>query len=107
MISAGLLAFVTIIVLFFGLRWVGIEMDAVLGPKSRAVQTDIHRNSKEFVDGTIRELRKLQTEYLGANDAQKTALKARILHVADELDEKWLTGRNTDLEQFLKELRAR
>ena len=89
-----------------GFRWLGLEVDAWLLPKQKEIETNVYRNSKSFVDGTIRELRKLQTEYLTSeNEDHKAALKSRILHAADELDPKWLATK-PDLQNFVNSLRT-
>ena len=99
-------AFVLLIATFVGFRWLGIEVDAWLGPKSRAVQTDIHRNSKEFVDGTFRQIRKLHLEYLESNnEAHRAALGRQIVTHADEIDQHWIADRAPDLVNFIDALR--
>lgn len=102
----GLLCLFLLIGATVGFRWLGLEVDAWLLPKQKEIETNVYRNSKSFVDGTIRELRKLQTEYLtSTNEDHKSALKARILHVSDELDPKWLATR-PDLQNFVNSLRS-
>ena len=100
-IFMGIILLVLIIGASVGFRWLGIEVDACLGPKRWEVDTLIHRNSKSFVDASIREIRKLQTEYYSAvSDAHKKALRSRILHITDELDPKWIRTR-PDLLHFI------
>lgn len=71
------------------------------GTEYENVRTDIYRNNKSYVEGTIRDLRELRREYLAADDEHKDAVKSLILHRAGELDYDRLPS---DLRSFLKEI---
>jgi len=55
-------------------------------PQWEDARTDVYRNSKSYVEGTIRDLRKLKREYEKADETQKKALKTIIFQRSDELD---------------------
>lgn len=85
------------------------SLSLYLFSREAEVETEANRNQKAFVDGTLRELRKLQTEYYeaeenGASERRLNALKNRILHVADELPQRWFDD-NPDVKEFVNSLR--
>ena len=49
-------------------------------PKYEQVRYDTFKQSQTYNDGMLRDLQDLQMEYTKANDEQKAALKAIILH---------------------------
>jgi hypothetical protein len=67
-------------------------------PQWEDVRTDVYRNSKSYVEGTIRDLRRLKREYEKADETQKKALKTIIFQRSDELDYDKLPS---DLRRFL------
>lgn len=66
--------------LIFGISYGGYEMYAFLAPKYRAVDNKVFKESEQYNDGMIRDLENLQMEYMKANDEQKIAMKAIIVH---------------------------
>lgn len=49
-------------------------------PKYEQVRYDTFKQSQTYNDGMLRDLQDLQMEYMKANDEQKAAMKAIILH---------------------------
>lgn len=64
----------------FGISYGGYQMYAFLAPKYRAVDNAVFKESEQYNDGMVRDLENLQMEYVKANDEQKSALKAIIMH---------------------------
>lgn len=73
----------------------------VFAPQWENARTDVYRNSKSYVEGTIRDLRRLKREYEKAEESQKSTLRTLILHRSDELDYDQLPG---DLRRFIESL---
>jgi len=58
----------------------------IFAPQWEDARTDVYRNSKSYVEGTIRDLRRLKREYEAAEESQKSTLRTIILQRSDELD---------------------
>jgi hypothetical protein len=70
-------------------------------PQWEDARTDVYRNSKSYVEGTIRDLRRLKREYEKAEESQQSTLRTIILQRSDELDYDQLPG---DLRRFVESL---
>jgi hypothetical protein len=70
-------------------------------PQWEDARTDVYRNSKSYVEGTIRDLRRLKREYEAADESQKSMLKTLIFQRSDELDYDQFPG---DLRRFIDSL---
>jgi len=70
-------------------------------PQWEDARTDVYRNSKSYVEGTIRDLRRLKREYEKADESQRTSLRTIILQRSDELDYDQLPG---DIRRFIESL---
>jgi hypothetical protein len=79
----------------------GLYMFKVFAPQWEDARTDVYRNSKSYVEGTIRDLRRLKREYEAAEDSQRSTLKTIIFQRSDELDYDQLPG---DLRRFIESL---
>jgi hypothetical protein len=102
-IVAGLLGLVLIGGLMFGGKLLSIELYRYFGTKIESANTDIYRENKSYVEGTVRDLREMQVEYYKADDKHKSALKSLILHRSNELDWDRLPS---DVSEFLYELKG-
>lgn len=100
-------AFVLVIALIvggtFGAGYLGLAVYKTFGTQYESARTDIYRNNKSYVEGTVRDLRDLRVQYLAASDEHKDAIRSLILHRAGELDWDRLPS---DLREFLYELEA-
>ena len=86
----------------FGVPWLSLQVKKTFGTANESVNTDIYRENKSYVEGTIRDLRELRVEYEKAEtDEHKQALRSIIKHRSNELDFDRLP---TDLKRFLEEL---
>jgi len=95
----------------FGGRWIGLQFDGFFLQREANVRTEAERNNKAFVDGSIRELYKLQQEYAEAtdkgNEAMKAVIKNLVTHIASELPSHHLDKPEHDhLRAWVNELRA-
>jgi hypothetical protein len=70
-------------------------------PQWEDARTDVYRNSKSYVEGTIRDLRRLKREYEKADESQQSTLKTIIFQRSDEVDYDQLPG---DLQRFINSL---
>lgn len=91
-----------IVGLSFGAVKLRLEVMRMYGAEVESVKTDIYRENKSYVEGTVRELRNLQVDYLKAADEHKPALRSLILHRANELD--W-DRQPSDVREFLHSLK--
>lgn len=87
----------------FGAGYLGLAVYKTFGTQYESARTDIYRNNKSYVEGTLRDLRDLRVQYLAASDDHKDAIRTLILHRAGELDWDRLPS---DLRVFLNDLEA-
>lgn len=100
--AAGFTALLVLIVgLTFGSTWLKIQWMRFFGTEIESARTDIYRENKSYVEGTVRDLREMRVEYLKASDEHKDALASLILQRANELDWDRLPS---DVRGFLKEI---
>lgn len=86
----------------FGIPALRLQVMRMYGTELESVKTDIYRENKSYVEGTVRDLRELHADYVKANESQKEALASLILHRANELDWDRLPS---DVRAFLSDLR--
>ena len=96
-----LLVIAAVVGIGFGTTWLGLSIYRTFGTEYESVRTDVYRENKSHVEGTIRDLREMRVEYLSADEDHRDALRSLILHRASELDWDRLPS---DLRGFLKEL---
>ena len=82
--SIGL--FILIISIIVGCSFGSLAMYKFFAPQWEGARTDVYRNTKSYIEGNIRDFRKLKREYDEADDSQKTTLKTIILQRSDEVD---------------------
>lgn len=70
-------------------------------PKYVEVETEVYRESRSYVEGMIRDLRKLKREYEAADEEHKSALRTIILQRSDEIDHDKLPA---DVRRFIESL---
>ena len=63
-----------------GLGYISYMAYAFYAPKYEQVRYDTFKQSQTYNDGMLRDLQDLQIEYMKANDEQKAALKAIVIH---------------------------
>lgn len=85
----------------FGIPALRLQVMRLYGTELESVKTDIYRENKSYVEGTVRDLRELQVDYVKANESQREALASLILHRANELDWDRLPS---DVREFLEGL---
>lgn len=97
--------FVLFVALFIGasfaVPYLRLQILRMYGTEFESVKTDIYRENKSYVEGTIRDLRELRVTYIQSTPSQQETLKSLILHRANELDWDRLPA---DLREFLEEL---
>ena len=93
---------ILLVVILFGATTAGIMWYRHFGIMRENATTDIYRENKSYVEGTVRDLRDLHVQYVQANESQKETLGHLILHRANELDWDRLP---TDVREFLNELK--
>ena len=86
----------------FGALWLKLQVMRTYGTELESVKTDIYRENKSYVEGTVRDLREMQVEYTKAGEDHKSALRSLILHRANELDWDRLPS---DVRDFLEDLK--
>lgn len=106
--SKEIFAIFVVIVLFvlftvgmsFGVPWLSLQVKKTFGTANESVNTDIYRENKSYVEGTVRDLREMRVEYEKATNSHKDALRSLILQRANELDWDRLPS---DVKRFLEE----
>ena len=99
----GLIVVVAFIGACLAIPAIQLQVMRIYGTELESVKTEIYRENKSYVEGTVRDLRELHVDYVKANDSQKESLRSLILHRANELDWERLP---VDVREFLKELRG-
>ena len=79
----------------------GLYMFKTFAPQWEDARTDVYRNSKSYVEGTIRDLRRLKREYETADESQQQSFRTIILQRSDDLDYDHLP---VDIRRFLETL---
>jgi hypothetical protein len=87
----------------FGIRYVALQSNTFFSPQERALENKVWKESEQYNDGMVRDLENLRMDYLKANDTQKDALKAVILHRFAGYNEDKLTP---ELRQFYRQLKG-
>lgn len=100
--------FVLVVALLLGVAFavpaLRLQIMRMYGTETESIKTDIYRENKSYVEGTVRDLRELQVDYEKADESQRESLAGLILHRANELDWDRLPG---DVRQFLNELKEK
>jgi len=91
-----------ILPLIGGLGYISYMAYAFYAPKYEQVRYNTFKESQAYNDGMLRDLQDLQMEYMKANDEQKAALKAIVLHRFAVYDVDRLP---VDLRQFYQSIR--
>jgi hypothetical protein len=91
---------VSIVVIGFGLPFLNLQVMRFWGTETESVRTDIYRENKSYVEGTVRDLRELIVDHAKASDDHKSAIMSLIRHRAGELD---IDRLPVDVRNFLKE----
>jgi hypothetical protein len=94
-------ALVLLVGLVIGGGYGSLYLFKTFAPQWEDARTDVYRNSKSYVEGTIRDLRRLKREYETADESQRSTLRTIILQRSDELDYDKLPG---DIRRFLETL---
>jgi len=95
------LGFALLLGVVFGAPYLQLQVMKMYGTELESVRTDIYRENKSYVEGTVRDLREMRVEYEKASDDHKSALRSLILQRAGELDWDRLPS---DVRAFLKEI---
>ncbi|MHC4297953.1 MAG: hypothetical protein ACYS7Y_11670 [Planctomycetota bacterium] len=96
-----LLAAALIVGVVFGGSYLGLTVYRTFGTAYESARTDVYRENKSYVEGTIRDLREMKRDYVTADEGHQDALRSLILHRAGELDWDRLPS---DVRGFLNEL---
>jgi len=81
--AATIFGAIVIAVIFGGAN---LEMTRFFGTRMESIKTDIYRENKSYVEGTVRDLRELRVQYDTAGEGHRDALRSLILHRAGELN---------------------
>ena len=100
-VGGVILAIVLVVGGVFGTGWLSLTVYQTFATRWESARTDVYRENKSYVEGTIRDLRNLKREYFAATDEHRSAVKSLILHRSDELDRDRLPS---DIKDFLNTL---
>jgi len=94
------------IILLIGVFVVGgvgfsLGLTKFFGTHMESIKTDIYRENKSYVEGTVRDLRELRVQYDAAGEGHRDALRCLIIHRAGELSRERLP---LDVREFLSKL---
>lgn len=99
-IGVAALILVSIVLFAFGVPYLNLQVMRFWGTETESVRTDIYRENKSYVEGTVRDLREMIVEHAKAGDDHKSAIMSLIRHRAGELD---IDRLPVDVREFLKE----
>lgn len=102
-ILGGLMMLVGFIGVATGLSFAGYESYRYFAPRYTAVDSAVFHESIQYNEGMVRELEKLQLDYMGATPDQKQTLKAVIFHKFSVYPQDRLPA---DLRNFYTQLQA-
>lgn len=85
----------------YGGYYLSLSLYRTFGPQFESTRTDVYRESKSYVEGTVRDLREMRVEYEKASPEHKDALRSLILQRSRELDWDRLPS---DVRRFLESL---
>lgn len=98
---------IVIITLPLGLTWMvqgnNFFLFKFFAPREEAVRREVFEQSKAYNEGMAQELRRMQMEYIKADDKQKEALASVILHQFAGYNANTLPP---DLRLFINELKV-
>ena len=97
----GAVVLVVVAVIFSGAN---LEMTRFFGTRMESIRTDIYRENKSYIEGTVRDLRELRIQYDAAGEGHRDALRSLIFHRAGELSWERLP---LDVREFLSNLEQR
>ena len=100
-VAACILVPVLLLGLTYGGMYLKVNLMKTFLPAIEDVKTEVRRNTRAYVEGSIRDLRRLQREYDKEDDAGKAALRTIIRQRADELDYDKLPS---DVQRFISSL---
>ncbi len=100
-VSSIILLVVLGVAMIVGGSYGSLTLYRTFAPQWEDARTDVYQNSKSYVEGTIRDLRRLKREYEKADESQQTSLRTIIRQRSDELDYDQLPG---DIRRFLETL---
>ena len=94
------------IILILGLTWIGQGNDfflyKVFAPKREEVRREVFEQTKSYQQGMVQDLRRMQREYVTADEEHKAALASVILHTAADFPEEEMPA---DVAQFINQLK--
>ena len=94
---------VALLVLIFGLDYIGLSWDKFIGPKRENVRRAVFEETQSYNRGVAQAIAKARREYIAAPDSSKAALKAVLrIQFADYEDE----NLDPTLRNFLVEVRG-
>jgi hypothetical protein len=79
-VTGSIAAFALFVLLVFSFGYLGWQSYDYFGPKYRATDNKIFKESEQYNDGMVRDLENLQLEYINADKDHKDALRAIVLH---------------------------
>src|SRR3990167_4646438 len=86
--------------LAYGANYLDLDILRRFGVARENVRTDIYRENKSYIEGTLRDLRDLHRQYEAATGEHKDAIRSLIQHRAGELD---LDRLPADLKRFFED----
>ncbi len=98
-----LAALCTIVALFFGLTWLGIEWRGFFGPKAADVERETFQKTRSYNQGMVQQLTRYRLQYIQAEaEDEKKAIASTVRIMFAEYDPASLP--NQELRDFLKEV---
>ena len=98
----GIIGFIVLgVAVLVGGSYGSLALYKTFAPQWEDARTDVYRNQKSYVEGTIRDLRRLKRDYEAADESRQSSLRTIILQRSDELDYDKLPG---DIRRFLETL---
>lgn len=101
----GILVFVVILIIAFGLEFLGLEWTRFFAPKRAGIKREVFEQTKSYVHGKIQDLSKYYKEYKDADNQEDMDAIASIIQMQfAEFDEAKIDNRK--LRAFLTNIRG-
>lgn len=98
-IFSALVILIFVVLISFGLRWVGLEIYRYFGTKEEGIRREIFEETKSYNEAKEQELVKYRYEYETGDDETKAAIRGAIRHAFADYD---CSRLDPELKNFVK-----
>lgn len=85
-IVGGILSLIALMILLFGMNFLGLEMSGILGKRAEEIRHEIQMESTAHIQGMQRNLQSMMNDYNSADQAGKAGIIASVKHQYSQED---------------------